>query len=389
MESIDIGFLVIALVIGSAFTGLGLIGRRFFRDRIFAGLIPGMTPALGQPEQTTKVTPGPEYSGPVAVAFNPPKGMRPGLVGTIVDGKAEMRDLSATIVDLAIRGQLQIEAIDSNSKRQNDPTKKSRDWKITLAQPAPANDELNDFEQRVMASLFGARPKGTPSITMSTWTRTQGDSIRALQDDLYAQTVANGWYERDPRRRSGLVGGVLTTVSVLFSGLVLLSHISIFTLVAVAIVIGSAIWASRRIKARVPRTALGTAAMVQALGFKKYLATAEADQFDVEEAAGIFSRYLPYAIVFGVADHWSKVFGEVSARSIEAGGPDLLEAMIWFDLSGMDNLLFFGLGALGDGAGLGELAGGIGEVAGGIGDAADGLGDFASGVGDFISGLFD
>ena len=44
---------------------------------------------------------GSEYSGEVAVAFNPPKGVRPGLAGTVVDGKPETRDVIATIVDLA------------------------------------------------------------------------------------------------------------------------------------------------------------------------------------------------------------------------------------------------------------------------------------------------
>ena len=51
----------------------------------------------------------------------------------------------------------------------------------------------------------------------------------------------------------------------------------------------------------------------QVEGFQKYLATAEADQLRFEEGEDIFSRYLPWAIVFGLADRWAKVCGDLVA----------------------------------------------------------------------------
>ena len=66
--------------------------RRKFADEYFAGVTPGLTPAGGQPEHRVPVPGGAEYNGEVAVAFNPPKGVRPGLAGTVVDGKPETRD---------------------------------------------------------------------------------------------------------------------------------------------------------------------------------------------------------------------------------------------------------------------------------------------------------
>jgi len=42
--------------------------------------------------------------GAIAVQYEPPGGLTPGEVGTLVDDDAGMRDITATIVDLAVRG---------------------------------------------------------------------------------------------------------------------------------------------------------------------------------------------------------------------------------------------------------------------------------------------
>ena len=67
------------------------------------------------------------------------------------------------------------------------------------------------------------------------------------------------------------------------------------------------------------RTADGSAVLAQSEGFKQYLVTAEANQITWEEANDIFSRYLPYAIVFGVASQWAATFERVAAAAAAAG----------------------------------------------------------------------
>ena len=47
--------------------------------------------------------------GPVAVQYTPPEGLSPAESGTLVDEMAAMRDITATIVDLAVRGYIVIE----------------------------------------------------------------------------------------------------------------------------------------------------------------------------------------------------------------------------------------------------------------------------------------
>ena len=67
------------------------------------------------------------------------------------------------------------------------------------------------------------------------------------------------------------------------------------------------------------RTAQGSAVLAQARGFERYISTAEANQIRWEEAQDVFSRFLPYAIVFGLADRWARVFEEVAAAATAAG----------------------------------------------------------------------
>ena len=50
--------------------------------------------------------------GSIAVQYEPPEGLTPGEVGTLVDSRATMRDITATLVDLAVHGYIVIEERD-------------------------------------------------------------------------------------------------------------------------------------------------------------------------------------------------------------------------------------------------------------------------------------
>ena len=46
---------------------------------------------------------------PIAAQYEPPDKLTPGEVGTLIDNSVDMRDITASIVDLAVRGYLVIE----------------------------------------------------------------------------------------------------------------------------------------------------------------------------------------------------------------------------------------------------------------------------------------
>ncbi len=58
---------------------------------------------------------GRDYTGlgSVVVRYEPPEGLGPAEAGTLIDEKLDMRDISATIIDLAVRGYIKIEEISS------------------------------------------------------------------------------------------------------------------------------------------------------------------------------------------------------------------------------------------------------------------------------------
>ena len=52
--------------------------------------------------------------GAIAVQYEPPDKLTPGECGTLVDNEAAMRDITATLVDLAVKGYLTIEQKDES-----------------------------------------------------------------------------------------------------------------------------------------------------------------------------------------------------------------------------------------------------------------------------------
>ncbi len=68
------------------------------------------------------------------------------------------------------------------------------------------------------------------------------------------------------------------------------------------------------------RTAKGSAAYAQILGFRRYIATAEVEQLRYEESVDVFSRYLPFAMVFGETDRWAKALAGLAAAQVASTG---------------------------------------------------------------------
>jgi uncharacterized membrane protein len=54
--------------------------------------------------------------------------------------------------------------------------------------------------------------------------------------------------------------------------------------------------------------------LAQAKGFRLYLETAEANQLRFEEGEDLFSRYLPYAVAFGLTERWAALFAQLAAQ---------------------------------------------------------------------------
>jgi len=89
------------------------------------------------------------------------------------------------------------------------------------------------------------------------------------------------------------------------------------------------------------RTPKGSAVLARVLGFRQYIRTAEVDQLKFEERESIFSRYLPYAIVFGDTDRWAKAFASLAADP-STGGAGGAGGLYWYSGPGSWDLGHFG-----------------------------------------------
>ena len=313
---------------------MGLLFVRRGRDERYAGLTPGVAPADGAEGHVTR-----GGAGPIAVRFSPPDDTTPALVGTVVDETANTVDVSATVVDLAVRGYLTIEELGDGRKA---------DWRLSKTDRSPAG-ELLEYENRVYEGLFASGD----TVDLSDLKNHFATTLALTKKSLYREVVDRNWFRRSPEatRNAWTVLGLLVVVigvSLLF--LLGMASPSIDRTAGVSLGVPSGIvlglgvtlagavilFFGRRMPAK---TAAGSAVNAQALGFKQYLSTAEAHQIRFEEASAVFSRYLPYAIVFGVAERWAEVFKDV-AESARAQGYDL-DMPAWYVFYGMPHFASF------------------------------------------------
>ena len=112
--------------------------------------------------------------------------IRPGHVGTVADERVDPIDVTATLVDLAVRGHLKITELPRSGEFAR------TDWELTRASGGP--NGLRPFESQL---LDGIAPQGA-SVKVSELPSRVNESIGGVQNALYDEVVSNGWFERRP-----------------------------------------------------------------------------------------------------------------------------------------------------------------------------------------------
>lgn len=265
--------------------------------------------------------------GVYPVEYAPPEELRPGQVGTLVDEAANPLDVTATLVDLAVRGFLRIEEIPKRWLLGK------ADWRLVKLKET--DDKLLTYERLLFDGLFSVgqqedpdleeleKPEAPPSappnpgldaVKLSSLRRKFHTKLAAVQDALYDDVVRRRWFAGRPDKVRQRWVGLGLVVMLIGDGLIFLAawktHLGLvpipIALAGLLLAIGAR-WMPRR-------TAKGTGLVRRILGFRTYIATAETQEARFAEQQNLFSRYLPYAVVFGLTEKWAGAFAGLADR---------------------------------------------------------------------------
>lgn len=243
-------------------------------------------------------------SDPIVIEYQPPEGLRPAQMGVLLDEQADTLDVTATIIDLAVRGYVHITEIPKEGFLAT--LFGSKEWQLDRTEKDAS--DLLPYEQTILDGLF---KDGSP-VKLSDLKNKFYRDLQAAQRLLYADATTRKWFPYRPDRARtfwrviGMVGVGLGAGAVFglgrFFGAGLIGLPVIF---GGLLMMGMAPWMPRR-------TALGREMLRRTLGFRQYIATAEKDRQQFNEQQNLFAAYLPYAIVFRCVDKWARAFRDIA-----------------------------------------------------------------------------
>lgn len=237
----------------------------------------------------------------VAPMYEPPEGLRPAEAGTLIDDSVDPRDVTAVLVDLAVRGYIKI--VEAPHRGLLFSTK---DYEFHLLKDRNAWTDLNDYERAMLDKIYA----GGGTVTRLSDLRNHFYTVLPLiKTEIVTALKARGMYTVDPdSAHQFAVLGALAIALPYIAAQVL--HIGDFTnsvgpLVVCAILAVLIIILFGRL---LTATSLkGARTRVQVLGFQEFMNRVDADRLK-RMPPDTFEKYLPYAMALGVEHRWAKAF---------------------------------------------------------------------------------
>ncbi|WP_063843137.1 DUF2207 domain-containing protein [Sphaerimonospora mesophila] len=243
-----------------------------------------------------------EISGHQNGHFTPPDGVRPGQIGTLFDEHADVIDVTATIVDLAVRGYLRVD-------EQPRQTYDTPDWRLVKLPKAPLGSLL-PYERALYDAIFDGRD----AVLLSQLRGSFAARLDKVRDALYQDVVTQGWFARRPdsvRSRWTTVGVVVIVLGM--AATALLAWLTTYGVLGLAVIIAGAALAYGG-QFMPAKTAKGATALAHVMGFREHLAAGTIDDVPAAKRIELFSRYLPYAVIFDSVDRWARVVSDFTGN---------------------------------------------------------------------------
>jgi len=237
----------------------------------------------------------------VAVMYEPPKfdnqSLIPAEVGTLIDEKLDPRDITSTIVGLAVKGYIKIE----ETKREGLIFDKT-DYYLKRVKSHDSN--LSPFEIELMKDLFRAEMPGTLVSDLKNKFYT---NLGVLKKLLYGELIRKKYFLSSPEkvRNSYIAAGIAVLVFAILAFIFLVPSSGAKSFIA-GLLTGIPVLAFAKFMP--VKTRAGASAYMDILGFQEFLNRAEKDRLEKMGDMNLFSKFLPYAIALDVADSWAKAF---------------------------------------------------------------------------------
>ena len=222
--------------------------------------------------------------GTIVPEFESPDDLKAAELGSLLNEQVDNNDISATLIDLAIRGYIKI---------------KKTDKKYAIVKIKEADGKTLDYEKKLLeAILEGKIEASLDDIDI-------GSEISEIKDTIYQEMADKKYFVQNPNkiRKRYMSLGFIIMIS--FGIFFLISFHLAFAVCLAGIIIIIFSYAMPK------KTREGVIVKEKALGLKEFLYRADRYKLKWQEKADIFEKFLPYAMVFGIAGRWAGNFKNI------------------------------------------------------------------------------
>ncbi len=246
----------------------------------------------------------PDVGSSIPVMYAPPEEsgqpLPPAEVGALSDERLDPKDITASIVDLAVRGIVTIREVKTAGflfDRTDYLLEKVKD----------ADGDLPLLEKRLLANLFtgGSREVHVSDLKYSFYKNLEG-----LKDAVFGRLQSLGYFRGHPGSVKAVYRGIGIGVGFVGGGLAAflqgMTGADPGRAVAAFVLSGLAVFLFAPVMP--VKTRKGALALRKIKGFEEFLLRAEKDRLERMADQNLFEKYLPYAIALDVSDRWARAF---------------------------------------------------------------------------------
>lgn len=244
----------------------------------------------------------PKMKKPIPPEFGIPDGITPIQMGMVITTGIWRENLiTATVIDLAVRRFITIEELEKKALFF-----KHKEIKLTKNKENYDAKKLTETEKVLLNKLFS---EGKDSVELSDLKNKFYQEVPAIKKAAKDDAIKQGWITEK--------GFVYSVVFLILGGVVIFSSFmaiafEIMPLFLSLLLSGIILFIFGALMPK--RTQAGVDLLFKIKGFERYMRQAEDYRQQFYEKENIFDKFLPYAIVFGIAGLWAKkmqkIYGE-------------------------------------------------------------------------------